>query len=322
MDLRSGSQLGICWIKFDGPSSGKGTAHDVAVKVVKECDGQRIGLRGDEKIKVVLDGRALLTERAVKAEMARRYPPKVAAPLPPPPPPAVPTPTRLETMDTPRSAGSSTPHLPLNPNLQTSSGNTPQHRPSFPSLPSRPRPAASNNLPNRTYDAPRSFPPRFYAVPPRPEHLPPRPGPAAQPLSSSFIDAPFEAPRSKHRDDLRDSYVPRRRRSYSRSASPKHTPGCSTCSSDSEEDRPTYRRRAYSPYARGRDGRATHQDSKEDEEAAARIKQAVEQNGLAYVHIDSKVLPLASVEPGHLEDHFRAFRPAKVRQIPSGSDSS
>ena len=47
-------------MKFDGPVSGrKGTAHDVAVHVVKVCDGQRIGLSGTEKIKVVLDGRGL-----------------------------------------------------------------------------------------------------------------------------------------------------------------------------------------------------------------------------------------------------------------------
>ena len=313
MDLRSGMQLGICWVKFDGPQSGRpGTAYDVAVQVVKVCDGQRIGLSGNEKIKVVLDGRGLRAEKAVKEEMAKRYPPKKPAPpLPKPPPPAAATP----------SSGGVTPRTPRidYPTRPTPPG--PVAVPFHSTLPARPRP------PNVMFDSAghnysslgRSLPIRAHpgTFPARPSGLPHRPAPATQNLASSFVDAPF-APHSRGRrfDDLRDSYSPRRSRSRSRSRS--HPLSCSTCSpysSDSEYDRPAYRsRRSPSPFERGKPrGRVVPiKDRREDGAAFERINKALTENGHAYVFIDANALPARSVSEDHLKDHFRAFKPAQV----------
>ncbi|WVF68921.1 hypothetical protein IAT40_003695 [Kwoniella sp. CBS 6097] len=328
MDTRSGMQLGICWVKFDGPPHGKaGTAHDVAQQVCRACDGQRVSLTGNERIRVVLDGRRIRTERAVKAEMERRYPPKPKV-LPRPPAQATPTPTLIPPnlgTSTPSSAGAQTPRADLNlpksvPTMPKSSllgssfpnrlyrppvFNSPQHT----SLPSRP-------LPSRP---PPALPSRPIALP---SGLPARPDTSVQHLSSSFTAAPFSRQVS-HTDRERDrrfdrpaSYTPlSRRRSRSRSAS--YSSYSSDYTSESEDDRPTYRGgrrgRDRSPYGRRRvGGRVMAQPTEKDEHALEKMKQALTANGHAHVFIDAKSLPVTGNYEPYLRDHFKAFKPADI----------
>jgi histone-lysine N-methyltransferase SETD1 len=327
MDTRSGMQLGICWVKFDGPVKGKvGNGHDVAKMVVKACDGRRIGLSGEEKIKVVLDGRGIRAERAVKEEMFRKYPPPPPKKLvPPAPTPTAIAPTPVLHTGTPVN-GSATPMvvpglpkkvIPTGP--AASIGVIPTvPKPLYASLPARPsvanavngayRPTASNYETKPYASAPnRSFPPRGPALPStlsRPAGLPIRPVTTVQNLSSSFVDAPFASSRYRNDDSRR-----RREHSYSRSYSSSYD----SYSSESEDDRPTYRRRSRSPYARGRVKiEPSEGQLREEEEAIERATKAVEDNGHAYIFIDTGSLPAKSVEEDQLKDFFRTFRPIKV----------
>ena len=327
MDTRTGMQLGICWVKFEGPASGRpGTAHDVANQVVKGCAGQRIGLSGDEKITVVLDGRGLRAEKAVKEEMIRRYQPKKPAPQPAstpsvsaPTPRSVPTPQPHATP----SSGHATPRLDAPSSSVKPSPPVPRAIPFHTSLPNRPRPPTIDRRfppppPPRPYNAPYSRAPAY----------PARPSSYSQNISSSFIDAPFDdRDRDRDRDRHRDGGYPRyghrpRSRSRSRSRSRGRTRrershSCSTCSysSDSEDDRYKSRRNAISPRRHGYRGRAVRKDSvnrKEDEAAQERINKALESNGHAYVYIETTALPAKSVSEDHLKDHFRAFKASQV----------
>ena len=304
MDLRSGMQLGICWVKFDGPLPGRpGTAHDVANQVVKACDGQRVGLAGDERVKVVLDGRGLRTEKAVQEEISRRYPPKKVEP---------PKPNTAPTNKTPLS-GAATPQIDSAHKSSLPAGGRPPPS-SIPFRPSRPplffnsternHPSLGRPVPVRPFNGPVSHP-----------SLPSRPIAGVQQLKSSFVDAPFaQQARSHHRkrhDDFREAYTPRHSSSRSRSYS-----RCSTCSSssDSESDRPVFRRRSRSPYggARGRGHAIPTAPRKQDEEAVERMKRALTNNGHSYAFIESTCLPPNTVTEDHLKDHFRAFKPSQV----------
>ncbi len=299
MDLRSGMQLGICWVKFDGPLPGRpGTGQDVANQIIKVCDGQRIGLAGDERIKIVLDGRGLRTEEAVKEERARRHPPKKVELPKPIAAPAIKTPSSGAA--TPRPDSVSKGPLSVAPKPVTS----------FLPRPNRPQ-IVFNTAERSNSSLSRSLPVRSFNVH---SSLPSRPMTGIQQLSSSFIDAPF-AHRAhdnhrKHYDDFRESHFSRHSRSRSRSYSL-----CSTCTPDSEsdDDRPVYRRRSRSPYggARGR-VRGPGPNRKEDEDAVERMKKALAVNGHAYAFIDANSLPPKSVSEEHLKDHFRAFKPSQV----------
>ena len=311
MDTKSGMQLGICWVKFDGPLSGRsGTGHDVVLNVVKVCNGQRIGLAGNEKITVVLDGRGLRAEKAVKAEMARRY----AQKKPAVPVKSSPAPTPRSTERTPIS-GQATPRVGSIREAQSGPSSSPPVPRTFSNLPARPRAA----------DAPWNNRHRPASNLSRPLGLPPRPAPHTQNLASSFIDAPF-APRERDRDHRDhsphyDSYrYSRRSRSRSRSRSRRaRSHSCSTCSSysDSEDDRPIYRRRGRSPSPRR--GRAVRREDsterKENEAATARVQKALSANGLAYILIETTALPYKSVSEEHLKDHFRMFKPSQVSTL-------
>ncbi|RXK36777.1 hypothetical protein M231_05938 [Tremella mesenterica] len=312
MDTKSGMQLGLCWVQFSGPVPGKtGSAHDVANNVVKVCDGQRVGLVGNEKIKVVLDGRGLRTQQAVKEEMERRYAkPKLPPPPPPPtlpPPPSAPRSQPPLIPSTPASGtatpSSEVPTAPLNssyrPKPNFVNGSNRRFTPNFPSIPSAPPP---RNYPSLN----RSIPIPSFVNLPRPPGLPPRPMPVSQ-IHNSFIAAPF-APRGRVQD-MRDSSSPaRRRRSRSRSHS-----FCSTCDSytDSEDDRPMYRVRSRSPVGRGR-VKAPLGPSRDDELKAERVTQAVKENGLPHIFLDAKQLPSSLIREEHLRDHFRTFKPTQI----------
>ena len=304
MDLRSGMQLGICWVKFDGPLPRRtGTAHDVANQVVKVCDGQRVGLAGDERVKVVLDGRGLRTEKAVQEEMSKRYPPKKVEPPKPIPAPAIKTP----------SSGAATPQIDSAHKSSLPNGGRPPPS-SIPFRPSRP-PIFFNSTERNHHPLNRSAPVRSFNDAVFHSTLPSRPF-AVQQLNSSFVDAPFaQQARSHHRkhyNDFREAYSPRRSSSRSRSYS-----RCSTCtsSSDSDGDRPALRRRSRSPYggARGRGHAIPTATRKQDDEAVERMKRALTNNGHAYAFVDSTCLPPKSVSEDHLKDHFRAFKPSQVR---------
>ncbi|WVR06430.1 hypothetical protein IAU60_003461 [Kwoniella sp. DSM 27419] len=341
MDTKSGMQLGICWVKFEGPLHGKpGTAHDVALQVCKMCDGQRISLTGDERIRVVLDGRGLRTQKAVKAEMERRYPrkPKV---LPVSKPTTIAgvtsatpslVPPTLST-STPSSAGAQTPKMESTSLRGVVPAQTKQGG-SVPSRLYRPTPASFDNpsrltsLPARPYGLP--VPP---TLPHRPLGLPQRPDASNQHLSSSFTAAPFsrhashdnrdgdrERDRERRRDNSRDRQRERdrarereRERDRGRSSYSSYS---SDYSSDSDGGRPAYRKRARSPYGNrrrlGPGGRVAPQTSKEDEKAVEETKQALAANGHPHIFIDGKSLPATSTYEPYLRDHFRHFKPSEV----------
>jgi len=309
MDLKSGMQLGICWVKFDGPLPGRpGTGHDVANQVVRSCNGQRVGLAGDERVNVVLDGRGLRTEKAVKDEMAGRYPPKKVE--------------QQKTMAAPAiqipSSGAATPR----PDTAIKRAILPVTKPLSFAAPSRPaRPAIYFNTAERNHSSLASSIPNRSFAPSQHPSLPSRPDAGVQKLNSSFIDAPF-APRAhndqrvrndhrKTHDSFRHSYSSRYSRSRSASYSRSST---SSFSSESEDDRPAYRRRSISPYdgPRGRGRGIAPQSNKEDEEAFERMRKALTANGHSYAYIDANSLPPKSVNADHLKDHFRAFKPSDV----------
>ncbi|WWC70852.1 uncharacterized protein I206_104804 [Kwoniella pini CBS 10737] len=333
MDNKSGMQLGICWVKFDGPPHGKkGTAHEVACQVVKACDAQRISLNTNEKIKVVLDGRGFRTKKAVEEEMLRRYPPPKPKVLPKPPTPALIPPTIAGT-STPSSAGAQTPRAgadssissrPLPTIPKPSSGSLPT-RPAFrpptapanfhTSLPSRP-----GALPSRPTTSSTYLPSPSSHLSNRPTGLPSRPNAPVQHLASSFTAAPFSRHASDSYDyndrggkryDTANSYTPLSRRPISRSRSrTPYSDYSSDYTSDSEDDiRPTYRSREKSPYGRRR---APPQPSKVDEQAVEKMKAALASNGLAHVFIDSKFLPSTENYSNYVKDHFKMFKPAQI----------
>ncbi|ORY25618.1 hypothetical protein BCR39DRAFT_543336 [Naematelia encephala] len=295
MDTRSGMQLGICWIKFDGPLQGrKESAHEIAKLVCRVCEGKRIGMRGNEAIKVVLDGRGIRTERAVKAEMLRRYPPKAPTPAPAPTPVPAPTKVAPKQVGIGTPTGSATPRLPvpLRPNATPPKVETPKYHAS---LPARPKPPIVFN-PRESYTA-RPQPVR--PARPLPPSLPARPVVAE--LGSSFVEAPFR----------RDGYDVGRGRSRERyTGRRRHPPSCSTCSYSSD-DEPTYRRRA-SPRAR------RPPPNKDEEEAVERVRRAVEDSPYPYVLIDAIHLPVKDVDEYQVRAAFRAFKPTKVLWSPSG----
>jgi histone-lysine N-methyltransferase SETD1 len=323
MDTKSGMQLGICWVKFDAPptSSGK-TAHDIAKTVVKICDGQRIRMQGDEKIRVVLDGRGLRAQKAVKEEMERRYKPK-PKPVPkaaPPPSPVIATPA--SGADTPKTEST----LPPKP---TPAG-----------LPNRPTPRPVPFFNNRDYASlGRAQPirPTFQS-----SKLPGRPafgaGQGAQRTNPTYTTLPYSRPGKSI--DLRDSWEPGRDRGRSRSRSrsrsrdgrgsrsryrsvsrhSSHTSGCSTCPSDSEysDDDRHYRsrgrRRAATPPKREKKPTGP---SKEDEAAMEKVKKALAENGKSHIFIDETTLSTKDISTSeYLRDHFRAFHPKQVSCIP------
>lgn len=53
-------------------------------------------------------------------------------------------------------------------------------------------------------------------------------------------------------------------------------------------------------------------DRKEGEEAAEKVKKALEANGHGYVFIDKTTLPPSFSGDSQLKDHFRAFKPVDV----------
>ncbi|WRT67861.1 uncharacterized protein IL334_004835 [Kwoniella shivajii] len=342
MDTKSGMQLGICWVKFDGPPHGRpGTAHDVACQVVRVCDGQRISLTGNEKIKIVLDGRGIRTQKAVKEEMEKRYPPK---------PKVIPIPTSKPTFPlstpslVPAAVGTSTPSSAGAQTPRAESGisriQPPIPKPltgSFPSRAYRPSPSVSyhnprySSLPNRPGLPSRPIP---VSLPSRPMGLPARPDTSVQHLASSFTAAPFtrhvdQTYQDQRRYDYADSYTPnQRRRSRSRSRSYASSYS-SDYSSDSDDYRPAYKSRERSPYGRRRvaGGRVAPQTTKEDEKAAEKIKEALTANGKAHVYIDAKSLPPTETYVAHLKDHFKTFKPSQILHNHTGwyilfSDSS
>jgi len=314
MDTKSGMQLGICWVKFDTPptSSGK-TAHDIAKTVVKICDGQRIRMQGDEKIRVVLDGRGLRAQKAVKEEMERRYKPKPKPVPKAPPPPTSVVATPATGSDTPKPESS----LPPKP--------TPV------GLPNRPTPRPVPFFNNRDYAS------LGRAQPIRPtfqSKLPGRPafgaGQGAQRTNPIYTTLPYSRPGKSI--DLRDSWSPGRDRGRSRSRSrsrdgrgsrsryrsvsrhSSHTSGCSTCPSDSEysDDDRNYRsrgrRRAATPKREKQTG-----PSKEDEAAMEKVKKALAENGKSHIFIDETTLSTKDISTSeYLRDHFRAFHPKQV----------
>ncbi|WWC88625.1 uncharacterized protein L201_003538 [Kwoniella dendrophila CBS 6074] len=339
MDTKSGMQLGICWVKFDGPPHGKtGTAHDVACQVVKVCDGQRISLNGNEKIKVVLDGRGLRTERAVKDEMLRRYPPKPK--VIPKPVVSVSTPSLIQPTaagtSTPSSAGAQTPRATNESSVSRIIPPIP--KPLTGSLPNRPHrtpqsyqqnppyePSLHVSLPSRpTTMLSRSAASSSTMLLARPSGLPVRPDTTVQNLVSSFTAAPFSRHTSGsdydrgRRYDYSDSYTPdsRRPRSRSRSRTP-YSDYSSDYSSDSVDyhSRPSYRPRDRSPHRGRRPNGKTAPQFKptiEDEKAVERIKQASSSNGLKHIFIDSSSLSPTESNSSYVKDHFKTFKPSQI----------
>ena len=310
MDTKSGMQLGICWVKFDTPPSSSGkTAHDIAKTVVRICDGQRIRMQGDEKIRVVLDGRGLRAQKAVKEEMERRYKPKPkpVPKAPPPPPPVVATP----------ASGADTPKTDLSlPQKPTPAG-----------LPTRPIPRAVPFFNNRDYASLGKAQPIRPTFQPK---LPGRPGfnSGIQRPNPTYASLPYSRPGRVV--DLRDKSSPGRDRGRSRSRSSdrsrsrhrnrsrsrhsSHGSRCTTCPSDSDYsdddryDRNRGRRRAASPRREKPTG-----PSKEDEAAIENVKKALAENGKSHIFIDEKGLSTKDVSTSeYLRDHFRAFHPRQV----------
>lgn len=321
-------QLGICWVKFEGPLPGKqGSAHDVACHVVKVCDGQRVGLAGDEKIKVVLDGRGLRADKAVKEEMARRYPPKIAKPPAPPAPTAPPAtwgaaaaPAVSAVAATPASSGGSrTPMAPPSAPRFGPSGPGAGRFPSQYGPPGRPRPPFNPNHPHHTaYNSPfgRATPARSgFSIQSRPIGVPARSLQTNRSLASSFIDAPFGQPSQvqQRQSEGFDAYTPRNIR-FSRSRSRSRSQSSAGDSDSSDEGHERSKNRTRSPRLHGKRG-AIQDDaaSKADEEAVVeKIKAALVSNGRAYILIDATALPAAKVSDDNLRDHFRAFKPTEV----------
>ena len=54
-------------------------------------------------------------------------------------------------------------------------------------------------------------------------------------------------------------------------------------------------------------------EKKIDDEAVDRIRNLLANNGHPYVFIDVNALPTNSVSEEHVKDHFRAFKPSRVR---------
>lgn len=320
-------QLGICWVKFDGPASGmkqKGqtlSAHDVAVNAAKACDGKRVGMNAQERIKVVLDGRGLRAEKAVKEEMAKRYPPKVRPTAPPPPPPPTqismppPVSTPMIPLSTPNSGHATPmPHnipsrpLPVAVPLRALTGNN-NYRPQS-GIPARP-PIMPPSSVARTLQ-PTSYPRPYrsnynpVSVPARPP-INPRPVAAVQQLAPSFTAAPFRKPR-------KDTYIDRGRslsrgsrnrgqsynESRSRSRNLSHSPDYTT-SSESDSDDLQPRRRQPSP-----------EKPKVPIEDLERTKKTLEANGHPALFIPVSVLAAVDANEIYLKDHFKRFKPESV----------
>ncbi|GAA5975940.1 hypothetical protein JCM11641_002844 [Rhodosporidiobolus odoratus] len=180
-DVQTGGSLGICWIKYiddvprdaepDKPTRERyerkrkqGQVQDgslVAQQAVTKGNGAKVGmamLMGDVGVKVELDADGAKCKAAVKAEMARRHPPKPAPKKPPPQP-------------TPMSRSSSSSATPK-PTASTSS-----LPPAPPSLPPPPPPPTS--APPPPPDRPPPPPPSSYG----------RGGRFGQPIASSSRDS-------------------------------------------------------------------------------------------------------------------------------------
>ncbi|ODO10145.1 hypothetical protein I350_02373 [Cryptococcus amylolentus CBS 6273] len=332
---KTGMQLGICWVKFDSPPSGKpGTANDVASSVVKMCDGKRISNNGNEKIKVVLDGRGLRTAKAVKEEMERLYPPKKAVDIPLEGNKPTPTPATAPTSTpTPSSQVASTPARLTSANGVGTVGN---HTPVA-------RPGPTTALNGKTiYTKPlgQGFQggfqaQRFGSNAPyndrfnnnQSQHRPfghanlrhlgpyapggarnPLPRPLQQPvqhLESSFTSAPFE----KHGASADRGRALNGRSSRDRSLT------LTSSESDSDDDRRPGRR-GLSPYGQG--GVSKSGPSPEDEERLAKIREQIKENGKPYIFVISQGLPTTASYEGFLGDHFKLFKPAKILQAHLG----
>nr|ODN93927.1 hypothetical protein L203_00095 [Cryptococcus depauperatus CBS 7841] len=335
MDTKSGMQLGICWVKFDGPPHGKiGTAHDVAKLVVKACEGKKIGMN-DERIKLVLDGRGVRTAKAVKEEMEKRYPPK--------------KPTTQAVPSRTSSVSSSTKATPIpilassgNTHTSSVSNQTPHTESSSTSLLAKtvetkplyqkqrgiwpPAPRLTNLNTKFSYigdTALRPFVPR--GLRPLPSSimnyadLPRKP---IQELEASFTSAPFmkQDDGRTHPDDVRgrspyadNKCRPSRLRSLSRS-SYSSLSSYSSYSSDSESER------------RGRYIRPPHEKSSRKKAAVDElsksenddVEEQIKTNNYPHIYIDAKSLPTLRSYEGNLQDHFKAFKPVNVLRSHSG----
>lgn len=296
MDTKSGMQLGICWVKFEGPLPGRGgTAHDVAVQVAKVCDGQRVGVIGQERVKVVLDGRGLRAVKAVQAEMERRYKPKPKVVAQPPTgPAAMLTATPPDGKSTPKSDATPS-RAPVRP---------PPRGPKFDTF-GRNFASLNRSLPVRGFQSIRG-------------------GRPMQDLSRSFNPAPLQdfsrdfrgaGPRGIPRGDTYSPATSSRSRSRTRSRSRS----VSSSSSDSDDEPSFRRRRAASPRRAPRGpARAAVEKKEADDAAAEKTKTALAANTHTYVFIDIKSLPAGQAKEEHLRDHFRAFKPEAVLYSPAG----
>lgn len=318
-------QLGICWVKFEGPPLGRpGTAHDVASMAVKVCDGKKIGM-GDERIKVVLDGRGKRAEQAVKEEMERRYPPKKPSALPGDVKVTSLLGTAMATTSRPPNAPNASTHLIEKQALDTSAkppiirpgvlkplGQKMYHRPSAP-------PHFFNN--NRFRDESflsRPFNAGLGMISQQQMGHKILPGRPVQQLASSFTSAPFAKHPWERREDswanerggrLKEepSTRYRRARSLSRSSYSPYS-SYSSYSEESEEERP--RRPTKVPYPQRK--RLAAGPSKEDEYKMEDVREAIRKNGHPCVFIDAKFLPATREYESYLKDHFKAFRPTEV----------
>lgn len=317
-------QLGICWVKFEGPPLGRpGSAHDVASTAVKVCDGKKISV-GDERIRVVLDGRGKRAEQAVKEEMERRYPPK--KPYASPSGMNV-TPLSRTAMATtsrpPNASNASTPLIDkqtldtyvkppiIGPGVPKPLGQKMYHRPSAP-------PIVFNNIRfrdesflRRPFNAGLGSILQQQMVPGRP----------VQQLASSFTSAPFV---KHHRERREDSWTNERGRRLKDDSSTRHGrartlsrssfssfSSSSSYSEDSEEERP--RRPTKLPYPQRK--RLATGPSKEDEYKMENVRETIRKNGHPCVFIDAKSLPAVREYESYLRDHFKVFKPAEVSLV-------
>lgn len=303
MDPKTGMQLGICWLSFEGPLPGRpGSAHDVAMHVVRTCSGQRVGLTGNERVTVVLDGRGVRVKAAVKEEMERRNKPK-----PKPPTPAQVAPTPKAPPSGPKASTPSEGRETPKPSFADGPGPRFQGLGSMRGRPAPPLGGRFGTL-NRSMPVGRFQPPLRGAQDfSRDFRMAPdgRRGAFQQDFSGAFqqdFSRDFRGGGASARRGDRYSPSPSRSRSRSRSVS--------SYSSDSDDDRPSYRkRRSPSPNRRTTVKTAP---AEADEAGVERVKKAITDNGRAYVFIDIKSLPYGQVRDEHVQNHFRAFKPDAV----------
>ena len=293
MDTKTGMQLGICWVKFNGPLLGKeGSGHDVALQVVQKVGGQRIGMANSERVKVTLDGRGILAAKAVKDEMERRLALKTKAAL------AMGVPIREPIREAPSTSqkAANEPRVP-----PSGPKGFPMPRGGPLTLPNRPRPVPAP-LPQGFGSLGRSLPVRPLDVTGWSATNYSRPGFASS-VGSSFTSAPFDR-RNDRFQDLRDfssSSSPSRRRSRSRSWSTSS----SSYTSDSEDDHRSYRRRQDTKVS-------TIASKPKEDENIQLVKKTIDAQRYPYIHIAATIFPTSPSNEAYLRDHFRAFKPAQV----------